>query len=164
MTNLNSSNAPVGTLLAGNGIPFVTFNAAAGLPSPPIELYISELFAGEGTPANCSSGTGECTPAGGSVTLINTGANTSSATIAGMGYAESETGQFDPMSIVFTAQFGESVQALFTQFQTVGEITTSYSGTFTASPVPEPTTPLLMGTGLFALAFSLRQMRRRSRS
>jgi hypothetical protein len=164
MTDLNSTNAPVGTLLPGNGIPFVTFNATAGLPSPPIELFISELFGGQGNNANCTTGVGECTPTGGSVTLINTGANTSTASISGMGYAESETGQFDPMSIVFTAQFGVNMQTLFAQFQSVGEITTSYSGTFTASSVPEPTTPLLMGLGLVALAFTLRQTRRRKTS
>lgn len=159
MTDLNSGNAPVGTLLAGDGISFVTFNPTGGLPTPPIELWLTELFPGQGNAANCVSGSGECTPTGGSVTLINTGANTSTASISAMGFAESETGQFDPMSIVFTAQFGESVQQLFMQFQTVGEITTSYSGTFTASPVPEPTTLLMMGLGLLAVAFVLRRRR-----
>jgi hypothetical protein len=160
MTNLNSTNAPVGMLLPGNGIPFVVFNPTAGLPAQPIELFLTELFPGAGNNASCSTGVGECTPTGGSVTLINTGANTSSATIAAMGVAESETGQFDPLQIVFTAQFTENYQAWFAQFQSVGEVTASYSGTFTASSVPEPTTPLMIGFGLLALGFVIRRQRR----
>jgi len=168
MTDLNSTNAPVGMLLPGNGIPFVTFNATGGLPVPPIELFLTELFGGNGTNGNCSTGIGECTPTGGSVTLINVGVNcgtpgnscTSSATISAIGLAESETGQFSPMSIIFTAQFGEDYQLLFAQFQNVGEVTASYSGTFTVlSGVPEPMTPLMMGCGLVALALALRYKR-----
>lgn len=160
MTDLNNGNAPVGTLLAGNGIPFVTFNATGGLPSPPIELFLTELFAGSGTNANCSTGIGECTPTGGSVTLINTGANTSSATISGMGLAESETGQFDSLQIVLTAQFTENYQTLLASFGTLGEVTASYSGTFTATATPEPTTTLMMGLGLLGLTFAVRRRKR----
>ena len=141
MTDLNSVNAPVGTVLPGHGIPFIVFNPTAGLPATPIELFISELFAGTGTAANCAGGTGPCTPAGAnSVTLTNQPGGNASAIIVAAGYAESETGQFDPMQIIFTAQFNETVQQLLTQFNNTGFITTSYSGSFTATAVPEPST------------------------
>jgi hypothetical protein len=166
MTNLNTGDAPVGTPLPGNGLQFVTFNPTAGLPSPAITLFLTELFAGAGNNANCSTGMGECTPTGGSVTLVNTGANTSSATIAASGLAESETGQFSLMSIVFTAQFGENYQTLLAGFgSTVPEITASYSGTFTVgAAVPEPSSVLmtLMGGGLLLIALALRNKRIRS--
>jgi len=163
MTDLNTGNAPVGTLLPGNGIPFVIFNSTAGLPSPPIELFLTELFGGTGTNANCISGSGPCTPTGGSVTLVNgAGGTTSSATISATGLAESETGQFSTMSIIFTAQFGEGFQALLTQLANTGEVTASYSGTFTVlSAVPEPSSILmtLVGSGLIMIALVRRNKR-----
>jgi len=159
MTNLNNSNAPVGMLLPGDGIVFVTFNPTGGLPSPPIELWLTEVFAGAGDAANCATGIGECTPTStSSVTLINTGANTSSATISAMGLAESESGQFYSMSIVLTSQFGENLQAVLAGLASNSSVTNSYSGTFTVVS-PEPMTPLLMGFGLLALTFVLRRRR-----
>jgi hypothetical protein len=159
MTNLNTTNAPVGTVLPGNGISFVTFNPTAGLPVPAIQLFLTELFAGAGDAANCSTGVGECTPPGFSVTLVNTGANTSSATIAAMGLAESETGDFSPMSIILTAQFGEDYQDLLATFGTVGFVTASYSGTFTAVATPEPSSVAmtLVGGALILVALSRRR-------
>jgi len=160
MTNLNSVNAPVGTLLPSDGIVFVTFNATGGLPSPPIELWLTEVFAGAGDAANCGTGVGECTPTPtSSVTLINTGANTSSATISAMGLAESESGNFYQMSIVLTSQFGENLQAVLAGLASSGSVTNSYSGTFTVVS-PEPMTPLMMGCGLLALTLMLRRRRR----
>ncbi len=160
ITTLNTTNAPVGTLLPGNGITFVTFNPTAGLPSPAIQLNLTELFAGTGNAANCLTGVGVCTPTGSSINFINTSGNTSSATISASGLAESETGQFSPMSIVFSAQFGESEQAVLSAFAAgSNSFTASYSGTFTAGAVPEPTTSMLMGSGLLAFAFMLRRKR-----
>jgi hypothetical protein len=158
MTNLNTVNAPVGTLLPGNGISFVTFNPTAGLPVPPIQLFLTELFAGTGTNANCGIGTGLCTPTGFSVTLENTAGGDSSATISAMGLAESETGQFTPLSIVLTAQFTEDYQAVLAQFGTAGFITSSYSGTFTAiAPEPSSIAMTLVGGALILVALSRRR-------
>ena len=117
MTTLTTVNAPVGVLLAGNGITFVTFNATAGLPSPAIQLNLTELFSGVGaglTPAqanaNCSTGLGQCTPTGSSITFENTAGGGSSATISASGVAISENGQVDPLSITLTAQFTNTEQ------------------------------------------------------
>jgi len=170
MTDLNNGNAPVGTLLPGNGITFVTFNPTGGLPIPAIQLNLTEIFAGSGTNANCATGIGECTPTGGSVTLVNTGVNcgnvvnscTSSATISGIGEAESETGQFSAMNIVFTAQFGTDYQQVLQTLANQNQLTASYSGTFTVlSAVPEPSTIVmtLLGGGLILVAVGRRNKR-----
>jgi NAD/NADP transhydrogenase beta subunit len=163
MTNLNTTNAPVGTLLPANGISFVTFNPTGGLPTPPIQLFLTELFAGTGTPGNCTTGMGLCTPPGFSVTLENTAGGDSSATISAMGVAISETGQLSQLSIVLTAQFTETEQALLAQFQTVGEVTSSYAGTFTATAVPEPSSIAMTFVGGALILVALSRRRKHSR-
>ena len=161
VTNLNNVNAPVGTVLAGNGIVFLAFNPSAALPTPDIQLWIKEVLPGVGeTVGNCSTAvTATCTPTGSAVTFTNVGGGNSSATISAMGEAERiSTTEFDPLKLVFTAQFNSPYQTVFSNFLATGSISSSESGTFTATAVPEPGTMLSLGL-LVGLLFAAHRFR-----
>jgi hypothetical protein len=55
ITNLNNVNAPVGTLLPGNGLLFLTFAPSVALPVPDIQFYLTKLVAGVGGTAACGA-------------------------------------------------------------------------------------------------------------
>jgi hypothetical protein len=166
VTNLNSTIAPVGTVLPGNGIVFLIFNPSVSLPTPDIKLWISEVLPGVGGTADCGlapAGAQTCTPPGSAVTFLNTAGGDSSATITANGEAERiSTGQFDPLQIIFTAQFNTPYQTVLADFAATGSISSTESGSFTATAtptVPEPMTSALLGSGLLALGIMLRLKR-----
>ena len=161
--NLNNVNAPVGTLLPGNGLQFLNFAPSGALPVPDIRFWMTELFPGVGGTANCGAGPAagqECTPNGSAVTFLNVTGSSSSATLSASGLAQRiSTNEFDNLQIVFTAQFNTPFQSVLSQFAANGAVTATYSGTFTATPsvVPEPMTSLLLGSGLLAFGLVLRR-------
>jgi hypothetical protein len=166
VTNLNSTNAPVGTVLA-TPLVFLTFNPSVALPVPDIELLVTEVLPGVGGTANCAAAPSagqECTPTGSAVTFLNTAGGDSSATISILGEAERiSTGEVDPLQIVFTAQFNTPFQTVLANFVSTGSISSSQSGAFTATAptgVPEPMTSMLLGSGLLAFGILLRRKRR----
>jgi len=171
VTNLNSTNAPVGGTTVPNPLPFVIFNSSPALLVPDIELFLTTLQAGAGTLAGCSAGPASgqtCTLPGSSVTFLNgtitgsgsTATGSSSATITGVGEAERiSTGQFDIVNYSFTTQFNTPYQAVLNIFNSTGTFSSSESASMTASAVPEPMTSMLMGSGLLAFAFILRRKR-----
>ncbi len=171
ITNLNNVNAPVGTLLPGNGILFLTFTPYAALPAPDIQLYLTLLFAGVGGSANCGAAPAPgqtCTPilppgAGlSAVTFLNTAGGNSSATVSANGRARRvSTNEFDDLLIVFSTTFNTPFQQVLSDFGTAGSLTQTYSGTFTATVVPEPMTMALIGLGLFAFAVFSRRLARK---
>ena len=163
ITNLNNVNAPVGTLLPGNGILFLTFTPYAALPAPDIQLFLTQLLAGVGGAASCGAvpAPGQtCTPilppgqGLSPVTFLNTAGGNSSATVSAFGRARRvSTNEFDNLLIVFSTTFNTSLQQVLSDFGSAGSITQTYSGTFTATGVPEPLTCLLIGSGLLGLGF-----------
>jgi len=168
ITNLNSVNAPVGTLLPGNGILVLTFTPSVALPTPDIQLYLTQLLAGVGNPANCTAAPADgqtCTPAipgGSAVTFLNTAGGNSSATVSANGRARRvSTNEFDNLLIVFSTTFNTPFQQVLSDFNTQGSLTQTYSGTFTATVVPEPMTMTLIGLGLFAFAALSRRLARK---
>jgi len=162
ITNLNTGNAPVGVTLGGNGLLFLTFAPSGALPVPDIQFYLTRLDAGVGGTGSCAApaAAGQtCTLTGSPVTFLNGGSNNSSATITMTGLARRiSTNEFDPLTMVFTAQFNTPYQTVLAALAAQGTITQTYSASFTATAIPEPVTSLLIGSGLLALGF----LRRRS--
>jgi hypothetical protein len=164
-TNLSSGAEPVGTLLA-TPVLFLTFTGGSGNPAvPDIEFFITEVFAGVGT-GNCvTGGAGStCTPAGSPVTFLNTTGSTSSATISAIGFARRiSTGEDSPLNMVFTSQFTTNYETVEFQESQQGFVTNTYSATFTASSIPEPSTMQMMGAGIGLVLFAVARRRKQTR-
>jgi hypothetical protein len=168
ITNLSSGSEPINTVLAGHGLVFLTFTPGAAVgggsnPTPvTIEFWVSEVFAGVGDPT-CSSIT--CTPAGSPVTFVNTAGGGSTASVSATGYAENlTTGEFDPLQMVFTSQFNVPYgTVLFAEQQPGGSVTNTYSASFSASSVPEPSTMQMMGAGIGLVLFAVARRRKQTR-
>ncbi len=80
------------------------------------------------------------------------------------GYTGSPVGA-SPYVGVFTTQFsGENIQDILNQLAAgggTGEVSNSYSATFSPAGVPEPSSMLLMGLGLAGMTFMTRRLRAR---
>ena len=145
ITNLSNANAPVGTLLPGNGIVLLTFTPSATLPVPDIQFYFTKLLAGTGGTGSCGAAPAPgqtCTPVGSAFTFTNNAGGTSSATINMQGKARRvSTNEFDNLQAVASAQLPFTFQVVLSVLGGGGSVTTSYSGTYTASGA----SPLLQG-------------------
>ena len=161
ITNLTSVSEPVGTVLPGNGVLFLTFAPSGALPTPDIQFYVTEVFAGVGSSASCGAAPAPgqvCTPTGSSVTLVNGAGGDSSATVTMQGLARRiSTNEFDSLQMVFTSQFNTPFQSVLSTFGSSGTLTNTFSASFTAGDVPEPVTSILMGSGLLALGLLRRR-------
>jgi len=162
LANLNNVNAPVGTLLPGNGILFLTFAPSGALPVPDIQFFLTELFAGVGGTASCGAAPAPgqtCTPAGSALTFLNSPGDNSSATISAVGLARrNSTDEFDSLQMVFTTQFNAPFQSVLASLASAGSVTSTYSVSFAAT-VPEPSTTLLLSVGIVGLAVRRRRAR-----
>jgi hypothetical protein len=162
-TNLNDAMEPVGTLLPGNGVSLLTFTSSGALTTPDIEFFVTEVFPGVGNAADCGSipAPGEiCTPMGSAVTLVNGAGGDSSATITMQGLAlRISTGELSNLQVVLTSQFNTPFQSVLGTLGSDGSVTNTFSASFSATPVPEPVTSVLVGSGLFALGFLRRRKR-----
>jgi hypothetical protein len=166
ITDLSNAAELPGTLLT-TPVVFMTFtpggtslgsNPATG---PDIEFLITEVFAGTGTNANCLAGLSPCTPTGSAVTLTDTNGGDSSATISAVGIALNvTTGAMDPLQIVLTSQFNTPYSTVLGALASEGSVTSTYSGSFSATSVPEPSSLAMMGIGA-SLIFGAVVRRRR---
>jgi len=152
--NLNNATEPVNVQFAPQD--FIDFTVAPGLPM----LLVNFIPMGNGGSAGCAAppaGTTPpqtCTPVipGGSpVTFQNNSVN---GTVTGSSATWTLSGvTSDGLSVwngIFTSQFvGQSFQDVLTTFATVGSVTASYSANVTVAVVPEPTTLVIAGVGIF---------------
>jgi hypothetical protein len=163
MTNLSDLVEPVGTLLPGTGVSFLTFAPSGALTVSDIEFFVTEVFGGVGNAADCGSvpAPGEiCTPMGSAVTLVNGAGGDSSATITMQGLAlRISTGELSNLQVVLTSQFNTPFQTVLGTLASDGSVTNTFSASFSATPVPEPVTSILVGGGLLALGFLRRRKR-----
>ena len=163
ITNLSSAAEPVGTLLPGNGVLFLTFTPSGALLTSDIQFYVTEVFGGVGSNASCVAAPAPgqvCTLTGSSVTLINGAGGDSSATITMQGLARRiSTNEFDPLQVVFTSQFNTPYQSVLSTLAASGTVTNTFSASFSATPVPEPITSVLLGSALLAIGLMRRRVR-----
>jgi PEP-CTERM motif len=130
---------------------FITFSQ--GVASP-ITFDLTYIAPGVGSLAACgSSATGAmCTPTGSPFTLFQLSSNTvvASLQVNGDAYTQPKSTGFSNATGVFSTQFvmNGTIPGILAQLQSTGGINTTYSASFTASPVPEPASMLMMGLGL----------------
>ena len=164
ITNLSDAGEPVGTVLAGMGVTFLTFASSGALPTPDIDFWVKEVFGGVGGAVVCGAAPAPgqiCTPSGSAVTLVNGAGGNSSGTITMQGLARRiSTGELSNLKIVLTSQFNMPFQSVLNTLGADGSVTNTFSGSFAATPIPEPVTSALVGSSLLALGL----LRRRRRS
>jgi hypothetical protein len=160
--NLNNTTEPVGMPFPPTD--FIDFTVTPGLPS----LFIDFIPMGNGGTAGCAQpATGStppqtCTPpiTGGSpITFQNNNVNGvvtgSSATWTFSGITSDGLSTWNG---IFTSQFvGQSFQQVLATFASVGSVTASYSANVTVSPIPEPTTLVIAGVGIFLTVLRCRR-------
>ena len=154
------------------GVPFTAFNFIS-FPSDPLFPTLQATFfsLGSGSAIQCSTNAAlaapnqTCTltstttppvPGGSPFTFLNTtngtgGCCSSSATWNLSGVTSDGLSNW---SGLFNATFNEPFQTVLANFVTNGQETDAYSGAFTVTispPVPEPSTYVLMGSGLALL-------------
>lgn len=130
---------------------FISFSQ--GLAAP-ITFDLTYIAPGSGTLAACGAsvvGTA-CTPAGSPFTLFQLSSSTvvASLQVNGEAYTQPKSSGFSYATGIFSTQFvmNGTIQGILQQLATSGGINTTYSASFTASPVPEPASMLMMGLGL----------------
>lgn len=158
MNDLTIASEPIGIYFAPD--PFIDFDVVAGLPS----LLINFVYAGTGGAAGCAMlppAVGQtCTPpnpGGSPFTFINDNASQSSAQWVFTGI--SSDGESDWKGN-FTAQFNEPFQTVLANYASTGSLTAAYSGTLTATVIPEPASFVMLGLGLGAILATRRYKRR----
>jgi hypothetical protein len=140
---------------------FISFSTGVATP---VYFDLTYIAPGVGTLAGCSSAMpgALCTPAGSPFTLFQLSGNTVIASLQfnGNGYTDTTGSGTTPTTAIFSTQTAingtlPDIYALLAGGGTVSGIT--YSASFTTTPVPEPASLLLMGTGLISAGLIARR-------
>lgn len=155
ISDLNFGIEPVG--LSFSAQPFISFDAAPFLSA----LHINYIFQGIYTAAGCSANppaAGQtCTPTGSPLSLVNNGpANNITSTAVWVVSGVSADGTYT-WNGMFTSVFPDPFQTELAGFLPggPGSITNTYSATITVNQptnAPEPSSLLLLGSGLAGVA------------
>ena len=147
----------IGTLTGGpstgdvNMPGFIHFSDGVGAP---ITFDLTYIAPGTGSLAGCSSGTAgaSCTVAGSPITLfqLSNGTVTASLQMNGEAYTDPRATGYSFAKGIFSTQFvvPGTIPEILAKLQTTGGIDSTYSASFSTSPVPEPASMLMMGLGL----------------
>jgi hypothetical protein len=127
---------------------------------------LTQILPGTGTAANCTNGSGNpCTPAGSPFTLTQSSTGvTVNLAFLGNSYTGSAASGTSPTVSLFTTQIimpCNTTASCLALLGAGGTIDASYSATFTASTVPEPSALLLMGAGLIGIGSLARRKLRK---
>ena len=147
----------IGTLTGGpktgevNMPGFIHFDEGVAVP---ITFDLTYIAPGVGSAADCgSSATGaKCTTPGSPFTLLQLSSNTvvASLQLNGEAYTDPKSSGYSYATGIFSTQFvvPGTIPDILAQLQTTGGIDSTYSASFSTSPVPEPASMLMMGLGL----------------
>jgi hypothetical protein len=140
-------------------VDFVIFT----VPGLPVHFDLTSFVAGIGTPAGCVNTVGSiCTPPGSPFTLIQraTAQVEIDLSVVGNFYTGTSASGSTPGTGLFTTQnlVPGTITAILNQVATPQGITNSYSATF-SEIIPEPTTFVILGSGLMLLGFVRRKAR-----
>lgn len=156
----------IGSLTGGpatgvvNNPGFINFSQGVAAP---ITFDLTFIAPGTGTLSGCGTSAvgSSCTPTGSPFTLFQLSSNTvvASLQLNGEAYTAPKSSGFSFATGIFSTQFvvPGTIPDILAQLQTTGVIGTTYSASFTASPVPEPASMLLMGLGLMGAGLVARR-------
>jgi len=141
---------------SGTVLDFMTFTG-----NPNLHFDLTSLGPGVAN-TNCASLFVACSPSPGSPFVLTGTPTGTSLSLSASGVARDASGHSSTWSGVFTAQIPGTAASIQTTLNGGGSVVGTYSGNFnvTAPQVPEPTTILLLGTGLAGIAAKVRKRRK----
>jgi hypothetical protein len=141
----NLTNPP--DVVGGGGFPnqtFIVFPAAFSLPDLMINFIAPGVFSSAACGLPAAAGQ-TCTLPGSPFSFLNSSASSSSATFNFSGITSDGHSAWRG---IFTSQFNESYQGVFSTLATTGMVINTYSATITVSSIPEPSPGILIVLGV----------------
>jgi len=148
--------------LVGAPGPLAIPNFATFTATNDVVLNLTTLFAGVGGPCP-PTGSSVCTPTTAPALNVSVTPTGSVATFSVLANAvRVSTGETTPYKGLFTLQFTQPPSTVLASIASGSTLDTSYSASFSpqASPTPEPSSWLMIGSGIGLLLFGVRKQRR----
>jgi hypothetical protein len=158
------SEGVTGTIkdLTLGGGPVVAFMTFTGHPDLQFDLdTIGPGVANTVCPDTFNAADPVCSAFAGSPFVLRPGGAGTTVTLSAFGTASDGSGVLSNWQGTFSVDFaGETPADLVARFQQQGSITSGHSGSFIATPIPEPASFVLMGAGLLAVGLLGRRARK----